>query len=81
MAKKIGRFAMLGLAEDTGARNQVIERRAFLDLTYDIDEERQWMCLLDGSSAPGGAVCVSESGSRPAHCWRHSNNKVCRRRR
>ncbi|NIV47452.1 MAG: nucleotide pyrophosphatase, partial [Gammaproteobacteria bacterium] len=38
LAKKIGPYATLGLAEDTWALNEkVIDDDAFLEMTYDID--------------------------------------------
>ncbi len=44
LAKRIGPFATLGLAEDTWALNEgVIDDGTFLQLAYDIDRERQEM--------------------------------------
>jgi hypothetical protein len=44
LAKKIGHFCTLGLAEDTWALNEgVIDDATFLKQTYDIDKERQDM--------------------------------------
>jgi predicted AlkP superfamily phosphohydrolase/phosphomutase len=73
LAKRIGRFATLGLAEDTGALNEgVIEPRAFLDLTNDIDDERQRMCLAGLDRLREGLlVCVFDATDRVQHmCWR-----------
>ncbi len=44
LAKKLGPFATLGLAEDTWALNErVIDEKAFLQAAYDIGEEREKM--------------------------------------
>ena len=73
LAKKIGRYSTLGLAEDTGALNEgVIGQHAFLALTYDIDEERQRMCLAALDRLRDGLlVCVFDATDRVQHmCWR-----------
>ena len=42
LAKKVGKFSTLGLAEDTWALNEgIIDDGAFLQMTYDIDKERE----------------------------------------
>ena len=44
LAKKLGPFATLGLAEDTWALNErVIDEKAFVQAAYDISEEREKM--------------------------------------
>ena len=44
LAKKLGPFATLGLAEDTWALNErVIDEKAFIQAAYDISEEREKM--------------------------------------
>ena len=74
LAKRIGPFATLGLAEDTGALNAgVIDESAFLQQTYDIDRERQEMFLSALSRLRRGAlVCVFDATDRIQHMfWRH----------
>jgi predicted AlkP superfamily phosphohydrolase/phosphomutase len=74
LAKKLGRFATLGLAEDTWALNEgVIDERTFLQLTYDIDAEReaQFFAALDRLRA-GALVCVFDATDRIQHMfWRY----------
>jgi predicted AlkP superfamily phosphohydrolase/phosphomutase len=74
LAKKIGKYSTLGLAEDTWALNeQVIDESAFLQQTYDIDAERQQMffAALDNLRA-GCLVCVFDATDRIQHMfWRY----------
>lgn len=74
LAKKIGPFATLGLAEDTWALNEgVISESAFLQQAYDIDLERRRMFLaaLD-RLRQGTLVCVFDATDRIQHMfWRH----------
>jgi predicted AlkP superfamily phosphohydrolase/phosphomutase len=74
LAKKIGKYSTLGLAEDTWALNErVIDERAFLQQTYDIDSERQQMffAALDNLRA-GCLVCVFDATDRIQHMfWRY----------
>ena len=74
LAKKVGPFATLGLAEDTWARNEgVIDDGTFLSLTYDIDRERQDMffAALD-KLRTGSLVCVFDATDRIQHMfWRY----------
>jgi predicted AlkP superfamily phosphohydrolase/phosphomutase len=74
LAKRIGRFATLGLAEDTWALNEgVIDEAVFLQQTYDIDRERRAMCLaaLDRQRR-GALVCVFDATDRIQHMfWRY----------
>jgi predicted AlkP superfamily phosphohydrolase/phosphomutase len=73
LARKIGAFATLGLAEDTSARNDgVTDDSTFLQQTYDIDTERERMFLtaLDRLRR-GSLVCVFDATDRIQHMfWR-----------
>jgi len=73
LARKIGKFATLGLAEDTWALNEgAIRVEDFLRQTYDIDREREAMftAALDRLRA-GTLVCVFDATDRIQHmCWR-----------
>ena len=74
LAKKIGHFCTLGLAEDTWALNEgVIDDATFLKQTYDIDKERQDMffAALD-RLRQGALVCVFDATDRIQHMfWRY----------
>ncbi len=74
LAKKNGSYATLGLAEDTWALNEkVIDDGAFLEMTYDIDEERekQFFTSLD-RLRKGSLVCVFDTTDRIQHMfWRY----------
>jgi predicted AlkP superfamily phosphohydrolase/phosphomutase len=74
LAKRIGPFSTLGLAEDTWALNEeVIEDRHFLEMTWDIDRERQDMffAALD-RLRQGSLVCVFDGTDRIQHMfWRY----------
>ncbi len=74
LAKRIGPYATLGLAEDTWARNEsVIDDETFLRLSYDIDHEREAMLFsaLDRQRR-GAIVCVFDGTDRIQHMfWRH----------
>jgi predicted AlkP superfamily phosphohydrolase/phosphomutase len=74
LAKRIGCFATLGLAEDTWALNEeVIDESTFLQQAYDIDRERQAMffAALDRLRF-GSLVCVFDATDRIQHMfWRH----------
>jgi predicted AlkP superfamily phosphohydrolase/phosphomutase len=74
LAKKLGPFATLGLAEDTWALNEgVIDDGAFLRMTYDIDREReeQFFVALDRLRS-GALVCVFDATDRIQHMfWRY----------
>ena len=73
LAKKVGSFATLGLAEDTWALNEgVTDDATFLQQTYDIDRERQAMffAALDRLRR-GSLVCVFDATDRIQHMfWR-----------
>ncbi|MEJ2312994.1 MAG: alkaline phosphatase family protein [Gemmatimonadales bacterium] len=69
LAKKLGKYATLGLAEDTWALNEgVIDDQTFLRLTYDIDREREEMffAALD-KLRRGTVVCVFDATDRIQH--------------
>jgi predicted AlkP superfamily phosphohydrolase/phosphomutase len=73
LAKRIGRFATLGLAEDTWALNEgAIGVDDFLGQTYDIDREREAMfCAALDRLRTGALVCVFDATDRIQHmCWR-----------
>jgi predicted AlkP superfamily phosphohydrolase/phosphomutase len=74
LAKKIGPYSTLGLAEDTWALNEgVTDDATFLRQTYDIDEERQEMffAALD-RLRKGSLVCVFDGTDRIQHMfWRY----------
>src|SRR5437867_5872663 len=73
LAKKIGPYCTLGLAEDTWALNEgVIDDGAFLKQSFDIDEERQAMffAALD-RLRHGTLTCVFDATDRIQHMfWR-----------
>jgi predicted AlkP superfamily phosphohydrolase/phosphomutase len=74
MAKRIGPYATLGLAEDTWALNEgVTDEGVFLQQTYDIDRERQEMFFAALSRLRNGAlVCVFDATDRIQHMfWRY----------
>ncbi len=74
LAKKIGPYSTLGLAEDTWALNEgVVEDGTFLEQTYGIDRERQAMffAALDRLRR-GSLVCVFDATDRIQHMfWRY----------
>jgi len=74
LAKKIGKFSTLGLAEDTWALNEgIIDDGAFLQMTYDIDKEREDMFFAGLDKLRKGAlVCVFDATDRIQHMfWRY----------
>ncbi len=74
LAKKIGPYSTLGLAEDTWALNEgVIDDATFLKQTYDIDDERESMffAALDRLDS-GTLTCVFDATDRVQHMfWRY----------
>jgi len=74
LAKRIGPYATLGLAEDTWALNEgVTTNSTFLRQAYDIDDERQSMffAALDRLRR-GSLVCVFDATDRIQHMfWRY----------
>jgi predicted AlkP superfamily phosphohydrolase/phosphomutase len=74
LAKRIGAYATLGLAEDTWALNEgVIDESTFLQQAYDVDRERQAMffAALD-RLRKGALVCVFDATDRIQHMfWRY----------
>ena len=74
LAKRIGPYATLGLAEDTWALNEgVTDESIFLQQSYDIDRERQDMFFSALSRLSKGAlVCVFDATDRIQHMfWRY----------
>jgi len=74
LAKRIGPFATLGLAEDTWALNEgVIDDATFLKQAYDIDRERERMFLLSLDRLRTGTLtCVFDATDRIQHMfWRY----------
>jgi predicted AlkP superfamily phosphohydrolase/phosphomutase len=73
LAKKLGPYSTLGLAEDTWALNEgVTDDKTFLQQTYDIDREREGMffAALDRLRR-GSLVCVFDATDRIQHMfWR-----------
>ena len=74
LAKKIGPYSTLGLAEDTWALNEgVIDDGTFLEQTYDVDTEREEMffAALD-RLRKGTLACVFDATDRIQHMfWRY----------
>jgi predicted AlkP superfamily phosphohydrolase/phosphomutase len=74
LAKTVGSYSTLGLAEDTWALNEgVIDDGTFLKQTYDIDAERERMFFagLD-KLRQGSLVCVFDATDRIQHMfWRY----------
>ena len=74
LAKKVGPYATLGLAEDTWALNEeVTDDATFLEQSYDIDHERQDMffAAMD-KQREGSLVCVFDGTDRIQHMfWRY----------
>ncbi len=74
MAKKVGPYATLGLAEDTWALNEgVIDDGTFLKLAYDIDAERKEMFFASLDKLRTGTLsCVFDATDRIQHMfWRY----------
>ena len=74
LAKRVGRFSTLGLAEDTSALNEgVIDDGTFLQQTYDIDRERESMFFASlDRLRRGSLVCVFDATDRIQHMfWRY----------
>ena len=75
LAKRVGPYATLGLAEDTWALNEgVIDDGTFLKLTYDIDKERKDMFWASLERQRGGTItCVFDATDRIQHMfWRYT---------
>jgi predicted AlkP superfamily phosphohydrolase/phosphomutase len=74
LAKRIGPYCTLGLAEDTWALNEgVIDEATFLRQAYDIDAERERMLLLSLDRQRRGLLaCVFDATDRIQHMfWRY----------
>ncbi len=75
LAKRVGPYATLGLAEDTWALNEgVIDDATFLQLTYDIDRERKDMFWASFERQRAGTLtCVFDATDRIQHMfWRYT---------
>jgi len=74
LAKRIGPYCTLGLAEDTWALNEgVIDDAAFLKQSYDIDHERERMLFVALDTLRKGTLtCVFDGVDRIQHMfWRY----------
>ena len=74
LAKRVGAFSTLGLAEDTWALNEgVTDDGTFLKQTYDIDRERESMFFASLERLRQGTlVCVFDATDRIQHMfWRY----------
>ncbi len=73
LAKKIGPYSTLGLAEDTWALNEgVTDDGTFLQQAYDIDRERQDMFFAAMDRLRRGSlVCVFDATDRIQHMFWH----------
>ncbi len=71
LAKKHGSYATLGLAEDTWALNErIIDEGNFLDQTWDIHAEREWMFFNALENMDRGVLaCVFDSTDRIQHTF------------
>jgi predicted AlkP superfamily phosphohydrolase/phosphomutase len=78
LAKKIGPYATLGLAEDTwGLNERIVDDATFLKITYDIDAEREAMLHAAlGRLRSGALVCVFDATDRIQHMfWRYNEKQ------
>jgi predicted AlkP superfamily phosphohydrolase/phosphomutase len=74
LAKRIGPYCTLGLAEDTWALNEgVIDDAAFLKQAHDIDREREQMFFVALDRLRSGSLmCVFDATDRIQHMfWRY----------
>jgi predicted AlkP superfamily phosphohydrolase/phosphomutase len=74
LAKRIGPYCTLGLAEDTWALNEgVIDDATFLEQAYDIDREREQMFFVALDRLRRGTLtCVFDGVDRIQHMfWRY----------
>lgn len=74
LAKKVGQYSTLGLAEDTVAMNEgVTDDATFLKQSLDIDDERRSMFLSALSKLRKGTItCVFDATDRIQHMfWRY----------
>ena len=74
LAKRVGPYSTLGLAEDTWALNEgVIDEGTFLQQAYDIDDERRRMFFASlERQRRGSLVCVFDATDRVQHMfWRY----------
>ena len=73
LSKQLGTFATLGLAEDTWSLSErVMTEEAFLEMSYDVDEERKQMFFDSLRCVRKGLVaCVFDAPDRIQHMfWR-----------
>ena len=71
LSKTLGRYATLGLAEDTSALNEgIVDEDAFLEQTYLVHDERERMFFdaLD-KTGQGAVVCVFDITDRLQHMF------------
>lgn len=71
LAKRLGDYSTLGLAEDTWALNEgILDEEAFLEQTWLIDDEREKMLFHDLNKIRDGVVvCVFDSTDRVQHMF------------
>ncbi|MCC7262162.1 MAG: alkaline phosphatase family protein [Candidatus Latescibacteria bacterium] len=71
LAKRLGRFATLGLAEDTDALNDgVLDEDGFLEQAYAFHQEREAMLLQSlATTREGLVVCVFDGPDRIQHMF------------
>jgi predicted AlkP superfamily phosphohydrolase/phosphomutase len=71
LAKDLGPYATLGLAEDTwGLNERVLDEEAFLEQTWDIHDEREKMFFKALANTHRGAVvCVFDTTDRIQHMF------------
>ncbi len=71
LAKRLGRYATLGLAEDTDALNDgVLDEQGFLEQAYAFHQERERMLLQSlGTTREGLVVCVFDGPDRIQHMF------------
>ncbi|MBU0678181.1 MAG: alkaline phosphatase family protein [Verrucomicrobia bacterium] len=78
LAKLLGRFATLGLAEDTWALNEgVIDDDTFLEQVYSIHDERERMFFAAlNKTRRGACVCVFDASDRIQHMFMRNHEKA-----
>lgn len=78
LAKLLGAFATLGMAEDTWALNEgAIDQAAFLEQAWSIQKERETMFFSALDRAPRGVVaCVFDTTDRVQHMCFHQPDVI-----
>lgn len=74
LAKLVGTYSTMGLAEDTWALNEdVVDDATFLQMAYDVDDERKKMFFAAMDRLrEGSLVCVFDATDRIQHMfWRY----------